>query len=296
MRLDSKIFLTATVSPFTPWNTMSWNTISWNTQILWILFLTATVSPLCLFTPWNTAPVAPFPSTLQFKFKLKLNFSWSRLNRTIVCWDGGWNAEWNRSNFLLQMFSFKLSPSNVCEIAKTIFGFTLLCTTHSWRCPWGRTSCCWWWWWSTKRTPLFLLQVCLLVLSLLKLLRPSLTQPALCPWSSFVPSWNIFFQAGFASAVALSNSVPSSFIFYLTLLCKSPETEETHRNIKVTSQQSCLEDPHHTKPLHWLDVHCFPQRHCNSTYLLRQNILGSYLGLDLRILAWITLVIISETV
>ena len=27
--------------------------------------LTATVSPLCLFTPWNTAPVAPLPSTLQ---------------------------------------------------------------------------------------------------------------------------------------------------------------------------------------------------------------------------------------
>ena len=30
-----------------------------------IITITATVSPLCLFTPWNTAPVAPLPSTLQ---------------------------------------------------------------------------------------------------------------------------------------------------------------------------------------------------------------------------------------
>ena len=29
----------------------------------WLKVLTATVSPLCLLTPWNTAPVAPFPST-----------------------------------------------------------------------------------------------------------------------------------------------------------------------------------------------------------------------------------------
>ena len=83
----------------------------------------------------------------------------------------------------------------------------------------------------------------------------SLNQPALCSTPASLglrlsTSWSIFFQAGFASAVALSNSVPSSFIFYLTLLCKSPETEETQRNIKVTSQQSCQEDPHHTKPVY----------------------------------------------
>uniref|UniRef100_A0A2M4B5G5 Putative secreted protein n=1 Tax=Anopheles triannulatus TaxID=58253 RepID=A0A2M4B5G5_9DIPT len=30
----------------------------------WLNVFTATGSPLCLFTPWNTAPVAPLPSTL----------------------------------------------------------------------------------------------------------------------------------------------------------------------------------------------------------------------------------------
>ena len=58
----------------------------------------------------------------------------------------------------------------------------------------------------------------------------SLNQPALCSTPASLglrlsTSWSIFFQAGFAWAVALSNSLHSSFIFYLTLLCKSPETE-----------------------------------------------------------------------